>query len=224
MIAKTIIPRVCKLVESGAFDPYSSQAVRRLLDLSEQVEASVAKENPKFLASAISMSPSDVRAHFPQALEKALKLSFEGVIVHSSDLVQPYLALHNPRFDPEAIPARRRFLARRVKLVKNIVRWRKYTGELFGIGDLITKLVNDCMLPIAESGWDVGGEEVMREVRKPRARPAPITHELAVARLPLFYRPNLFQPNLKVDLARRESMGSPSPPKAPSALSRQYDC
>jgi GC-rich sequence DNA-binding factor len=48
--------------------------------------------------------------------------------------------------------------------VQNIVRWRKYTGERFGIGELATRLVARCIAPVADGGWDVGGEECVRKV------------------------------------------------------------
>ena len=47
----------------------------------------------------------------------------------------------------------------------NLVRWRKCTGELFGVGQLITRLVDGCMVDVADGGWDVGGEELLRKVR-----------------------------------------------------------
>ncbi|THH00183.1 hypothetical protein EW026_g2316 [Hermanssonia centrifuga] len=54
MISTAIIPRICKIVESGAFDPYSAKDVRTLIDLAEQIESSVEKDNLKFQASTIS--------------------------------------------------------------------------------------------------------------------------------------------------------------------------
>ena len=76
----------------------------------------------------------------------------------------PYLTLNNPPFDPESIPARQRFLARRIKLVQNIIRWRKYTSERFGIGELASKLVDRCITPVAEGGWEVGGKSCVQKV------------------------------------------------------------
>lgn len=90
---------------------------------------------------------------------------FQREATSTQAMITPYLALNNPKFDPEAIPARRRFLARCYKLLNNIVRWRKYTGERFGAGILVAAIVSNCMLPVAENGWEVGGEEYMRKVR-----------------------------------------------------------
>lgn len=102
---------------------------------------------------------------FVQMLLKSVYLVFQRAVDAAEATTTPYLALNQPRFDPESVPARKRYLARCRKLLNNIIRWRKYTGERFGIGLLLTKLVSNCMLPVAESGWDVGCEEVMKKVR-----------------------------------------------------------
>lgn len=48
MVTTAVIPRFCKIIEGGSFDPYSAKDVRRLVDLAEEVEVSVPKDNPKF--------------------------------------------------------------------------------------------------------------------------------------------------------------------------------
>lgn len=48
MITTAVIPRVCKILEGGGFDPYSGKHARRLVDLAEEIEVSVGKENAKF--------------------------------------------------------------------------------------------------------------------------------------------------------------------------------
>ena len=37
-------------------------------------------------------------------------------------------------------------------------------GELFGLDVLVGRLVDVCILEVAQSGWDVGGEGVARQV------------------------------------------------------------
>lgn len=95
---------------------------------------------------------------------KAALAPFHNAVVDLENTLAPYLALNRPRFDPEAIPARRRVLTRQRKLLSCILRWRKYTGELFGVGQLTTRLVERSILPVAESGWEVGGEDSLRKV------------------------------------------------------------
>lgn len=48
MISTAVIPRLCKLLEGGALDPYSATDVRKLTDLAEQIELSVERSNLKF--------------------------------------------------------------------------------------------------------------------------------------------------------------------------------
>jgi GC-rich sequence DNA-binding factor len=69
-----------------------------------------------------------------------------------------------PGFNPDSVRSRRRFLFRRVKLLRNLLRWRKYTGERFGLDVLVGRLVDVCILEVAQSGWDVGGEDIARQV------------------------------------------------------------
>lgn len=96
---------------------------------------------------------------------KSIYNTFEAAVSATDALVSSYMAVNTPRFDPEAIPARQRFLARRYKLLRNLIQWRKYTGERLGVGQLAKRLVENDMLPIAQSGWEVGGEEYIQKVR-----------------------------------------------------------
>ncbi|KAK7690288.1 hypothetical protein QCA50_006943 [Cerrena zonata] len=146
MISTAIIPRISQLLEKGGLDPYSAKHMRRLIDLCEEIEISVPKDNLKF-----------------ELILKSVFLTFQTNITSTHTTLTPYLELNQPRFDPSAIPARRRFLTRRVKLLNNLLRWRKYAGDKYGLGQLVEILVEKVMLPVAESGWEVGGEEVMRK-------------------------------------------------------------
>lgn len=97
-------------------------------------------------------------------LLKSIHTAFQAAVTETESLVEQYTSSSHPRFDPESIPARRRFLARRVKLLRNLIRWRKFTGERFGVGALATRILKGCVLPIAEGGWEVGGEEIVKKV------------------------------------------------------------
>jgi hypothetical protein len=52
MISTTVIPRICKIIEGGALDVYSGRHIRRIIDLIEEVDASVEEGNVKLQASA----------------------------------------------------------------------------------------------------------------------------------------------------------------------------
>jgi GC-rich sequence DNA-binding factor len=52
-----------------------------------------------------------------------------------------------------------------MKIIQNILRWREFTGEKLGIGGLIERLITTSALPVAATGWEVGGESCTRKVR-----------------------------------------------------------
>jgi GC-rich sequence DNA-binding factor len=56
MISTAVIPRICKIIEGGALDVYSGRHVRRIIDLIEEVDASVEEDNVKLQASACMFS------------------------------------------------------------------------------------------------------------------------------------------------------------------------
>jgi GC-rich sequence DNA-binding factor len=47
-ITTVVLPRLAKLLEGGALDPFSGKDIRRLVDLAEEVEISVERSNHKF--------------------------------------------------------------------------------------------------------------------------------------------------------------------------------
>ncbi|KAF8645232.1 hypothetical protein AX16_008059 [Volvariella volvacea WC 439] len=146
MITTAIIPRICKLIEGGALDVYSGVHIRRMIDLAEEIEASIETDSLKF-----------------QNLLKAVITTFQNAVVLTEEMVGTFqMGQAVLSFDPEAIPARQRFIARRVKLIHNLYRWRKYTGERYGIGALIVRILTaeSSLLRIMRDGWDVGGREV----------------------------------------------------------------
>ncbi|KAG1872371.1 GCFC-domain-containing protein [Suillus subalutaceus] len=147
MISTAVVPFICKVVEAGALDSYSALNTRNMINLAEQVEASIGHDNHKF-----------------QMLLKSVYSVFERSVSTSESLIAPFVALNRPVFNPDVIAARRRLLRHASKFLETLIRWRKYTGEKLGIGDLCIRHMNNIVLPIAESGWEVGGEEITREM------------------------------------------------------------
>ena len=99
-------------------------------------------------------------------LIKSLTPPFREAIEATRSLILPSLDAHNPppAFDPASVKSRRRFLIRRTKLLVNLITWHKAVGEVPEIDELVRKLLVDVMLPIAQTGWDVGGQEIMSKV------------------------------------------------------------
>ncbi|KAI5980724.1 GCFC-domain-containing protein [Pisolithus albus] len=147
MISTAVVPRFCKMLESGVFDPYSAHDVKRIIDVSEQIEASIGADHHKFLM-----------------ILKSVHSVFENATIAAETLLSPFLRFNRPQFDPEAIAARNRLLTRASKLVGVMLRWRKYAGDKLGAGALCVRLINNYALPIARSGWEVGGEQATRQM------------------------------------------------------------
>jgi GC-rich sequence DNA-binding factor len=98
-------------------------------------------------------------------LLKSVSSIFQDAVTDFISSQDPFFRVDNPPFHPEAIVARRRLLARQEKLMINIVRWRRYTGSLFGVDETVENLLLNCILPVARSGWEVGGEACVFRVR-----------------------------------------------------------
>ncbi|KAI0053189.1 hypothetical protein FA95DRAFT_1552680 [Auriscalpium vulgare] len=145
MISTAVIPRLAKLIESGALDPFSVRDVRRAVDLAEEIEVSVERSNLKF-----------------QILMKAITSAFSAALDALLAAQKPYLAVAVAPFSPDAVPARRRALARQRKLLAGLVRWRRCARGLYGVDALVAALLEEGMVPLAQSGWEVGGEEGVR--------------------------------------------------------------
>jgi GC-rich sequence DNA-binding factor len=79
-------------------------------------------------------------------------------------LQEPYLTSDSAPFHPGAIAARNRRLAHQEKLITNILRWRRYTSSVFGIDEVLKNLLVRCVLPIAKTGWEVGGQGYVHRV------------------------------------------------------------
>ena len=109
------------------------------------------------------MKDSQLRSRI-QLLLKSVYTVFNAAVTETETTLAPFLELNQPRFDPQAIPARKRILTRQYKLLRDILQWRKYAGDRYGLGNLATRLAASSMLPVAESGWEVGGEDMMRKV------------------------------------------------------------
>lgn len=75
MISTAIIPRLCKSIEVGAFDPYSAKNVQSMLDIAEQLEASVETNNVKFQVRFTLDCPPNINTLNPFIVIDAFKIS-----------------------------------------------------------------------------------------------------------------------------------------------------
>jgi GC-rich sequence DNA-binding factor len=71
-------------------------------------------------------------------------------------------AVPAPAFDPASRTSMERFVRRRLKLIKNILLWRRQSPN--EARELITRIVNDVLRPVLERAWDGGGREMALRV------------------------------------------------------------
>ncbi|KAG8754904.1 hypothetical protein FRC14_004538 [Serendipita sp. 396] len=148
MCRTMLIPRLNALVSGGGLDAYSRRQVSRAIDIAEQIEASLGDEGDRYLS-----------------ILKIVTRVFEIATNDLKDQFQKYSVSApstKPTFDPEAISARRRYMKRVIKLTENIMLWRKYSKERFGVGRLVTTLL-EILFFVSQGGWDIGGEEFIRK-------------------------------------------------------------
>lgn len=68
-----------------------------------------------------------------------------------------------PAFDPASRTSMERFVRRRLKLIKNILLWRRHSPN--EARELVTRVVNDIIRPVLEKAWDGGGQDMVPKVR-----------------------------------------------------------
>lgn len=97
-------------------------------------------------------------------LLKSVCNTFALALRNAEALLTPRLKADAPLpFKPDSIPARLRVMARLVKLLKNVLRWRKYNKDRCGLSGVVMGLV-ELLESVAETGWDVGGRDIMVQV------------------------------------------------------------
>ena len=80
-----------------------------------------------------------------------------------------------PAFDPASRPAMERYVRRQMKLLRNILLWRREAPE--EIRELVSRLVGDCLRPVLGSCWDGGGQEMAAKVGDSSGHQSQLTME-----------------------------------------------
>jgi len=130
MVATMFCPKLCAFLDNGALNPYSLKQVRRLREICEEVEVYVPKDDIKYKAILQAAASCFGRAVDETALLVRSSLQSSKPLLRGAS---PY---------PTKEEARQRFINRRLKLLRNLLLWRKHAGDLFGTGNLIGHLVD----------------------------------------------------------------------------------
>ncbi|KAH8825156.1 nineteen complex-related protein 2-domain-containing protein [Flagelloscypha sp. PMI_526] len=151
MIGTAVLPLLVKMIEEGGLvDVLSEKDMKRVGDLIDEIEAGLGEGVNKALA-----------------VSRSLLKHFTHTINNTLTQLSPYLALPMAGFNPASIPSRQRYLNRQVKLLRNLLRFHKRCTKIgleLETAQLVKKLVDQSIVRVAESGWTVGGDSVVREV------------------------------------------------------------
>jgi len=150
MTSTAFVPRLNVLVNAGAFDPYSTHHLRRMLDLAEQLEAYLGNEDMKY-----------------QSVLQTVAHGFQKSITTMRDQITRFIGADTSRvtgFHSESLSARLRFMARAARLLSNLLQWRRYTKERHGLGLLCGDILSDLLLPVARGGWEVGAGDALGKI------------------------------------------------------------
>src|ERR1700744_3180717 len=106
-----------------------------------------------------------------QAILQSASIPFRKAIESTTQLIQSALSSSKPLVRgmspyPTQQMACKRFINRRIKLLSNMMRWRKHAGDLYGIGNSIGELVERCLVPVLFKVKDVEGLGLKRQLRE----------------------------------------------------------
>jgi GC-rich sequence DNA-binding factor len=164
MVSRAVVPLLVKAFENGAYDPYSAPQTRRAVDLADVVSELTGKDSRKFTVCPTN-SLCGIEAD-DQSFLKAILMVYHHHIVDLAASVQQAAAptaIPPPAFDPASRTSMERFVRRRLKLIKNILLWRRQSMN--EARELITRIVNDVLRPVMERAWDGGGRDMALKVR-----------------------------------------------------------
>ncbi|WWD20108.1 hypothetical protein CI109_104583 [Kwoniella shandongensis] len=148
MTSSAVVPLLTKAFEAGAYDPYSAKQTRRAVDLADVVAELMGKDSRKYTA----LLKAVLLVYHSHLLE--LSTSINSVTAHNS--------LPPPGFNPESRPAMERYVRRRIKLLKNILLWRREAPQ--EVRELVIRLVGEVLRPVLSRCWDGGGQEMAAKV------------------------------------------------------------
>ncbi|KAL1412967.1 hypothetical protein Q8F55_000716 [Vanrija albida] len=148
MVSKAVVPLFIKGLEVGAYDPYSTPQTRRSVDMVEVIGDLTRKESRKYI-SLVKAALGVFQAH---VLELATAVSASGGPV----------AQRPPPYNPAARSAMQRYVRRRIKLIRNLLLWRRVAPT--EVQDLVARVVSVVLRPVLARTWEGGGDDMAKRV------------------------------------------------------------
>lgn len=148
MVSKAVLPLLIRSFESGAYDPYSTPQTRKAIDLAEVISDLTGKDSRKY-ADLLKAILGVFRQH-------VLDLAAQVGASAAPGAVAP------PAFDPTSRIALGRYVRRRLKLIRNLLLWKREAGR--DVAEVLNRLVGEVLKPILDKQWDGGGKELAAAV------------------------------------------------------------
>ncbi|WVN87006.1 uncharacterized protein L203_102182 [Cryptococcus depauperatus CBS 7841] len=148
MVSSAVAPLLTKMFEAEAYDPYSTAQTRNAVDLTNVVAELTGRDSRKFMV-----------------LLKAVLQVFHTHLISLSTAISAVTspsAFPPPDIDPISGIAMRRYVQRRIKLLKNMLMWSEQASQ--EVRELIARLVGEVLRPILSRNWERGGKEMALKV------------------------------------------------------------
>lgn len=150
MVSSAVTVLITKCVEVGGYDLYSAGQARRLTDLVDMVGEYTGKENSKYKAIL-------------RAVLSTFNAQIDSLIEKVSNITQSNASQDPPAFDPATRTSLMSFNHRQIKLVRNLLAWKRYV-PMGDLNTLVAKLVSGAMRAGIQKHWDSGGSDLATRV------------------------------------------------------------
>jgi GC-rich sequence DNA-binding factor len=148
MTQKAVLPFLTKSLEAQAYDPYSLPQTRKAIDLAEVIHSLCGQSSKKYAD-----------------LLRAIMAVFAEEVTRQTGQIADCLAtgaIPPPSFDPASREALGRFVRRRLKLIRNLLMWKREAAR--EVGEITSRIVGEVLRPVLERQWGGGGRELAQTV------------------------------------------------------------
>lgn len=148
MVSSTVTKNINAAIQAGAYDIYSLRQTRILVDLLDMVTEYTGKQNSKTKTIL-----GTILSSFVNEIESQAKTVQESIHPNS---IPP------PDFDPSTRSAVATYTNKRIKLIKNILAWKRFAPSEVVV--LANKTINEVISPALNRSWNNGGKEAAMKV------------------------------------------------------------
>ncbi|RSH87900.1 uncharacterized protein EHS24_000418 [Apiotrichum porosum] len=148
MVSKAVVPVLIRALEAGAYDPYSAPQTRRAVDIAEVIAELTGKDSKKY-SSLLKAIMGVYQVHI---------FSLAAAVASSGGPG----STRPPPYNPTSRSAMQRYVRRRLKLLRNLLLWRRVAPN--DVPDLVARIVSVVLRPVLSRTWEGGGEDMAKKV------------------------------------------------------------